>query len=257
MSFGDGSSSSSLADSVGVKRFVTEDEVQVEKDRVQAEWERVRKPDDPVDAPEEAHDTRTLYDKLQQQKQTKELEFEESMKAKNQFRGLEEEETDFLKFCSDKKDEINKKREEENRTALEEIREAMVNKVVDKTAVDEKKTGVIIKAVGSSATKSQSKLLAGAIKRKSSTNGTDSGSTEKRPRSDGEDDRLSNKTAVIVNIPGLTATTVGILPGIGDYSDSDQSSDAADSDSSADIDTDVYIVKKTVCGQQGQCGHSH
>jgi len=263
MSFGDSSSGSALAD-LGVKRFLTEDEVQKEKDRRQAEWERVRKPDDPLNAPEEVHDTRTLFERLEEQKQMKQLEYEEQFKCKNQFRGLEEDETDFLKHVSDKRDEMNRKREEENQTALDEIREAMVNKVVDTTCADVKKSRAVL-PVGSSSTKSQSKLLAGAIKRKS-VNGSDTASTDKRPRSNSEGDQSSDNLACSDDIPlssnanvsGQIAKVVGILPGIGDYSNSDDSdSDGADSDSSDDIDTDKYIQKKACGVQHASCGHSH
>jgi hypothetical protein len=60
-----------------VNRFVTEGKLDEERKRRQVEWERVRKPNDPIDAPAEVFDNRTLYDRLKEQNEIKRKQFEE------------------------------------------------------------------------------------------------------------------------------------------------------------------------------------
>ena len=62
----------------------------------QEEWERVRKEEDPVEAPEEPFDSRSLFDRLQEQKEKKQSEWDESHKLKNQVRTIDCDEADFL-----------------------------------------------------------------------------------------------------------------------------------------------------------------
>jgi hypothetical protein len=57
--------------------FISEDKIDEERKLRQAEWERVRKPSDPVEAPAEVFDNRTLYDKLKEQHDIKKKDFED------------------------------------------------------------------------------------------------------------------------------------------------------------------------------------
>uniref|UniRef100_A0A8C2TJ32 FAM192A/Fyv6 N-terminal domain-containing protein n=1 Tax=Coturnix japonica TaxID=93934 RepID=A0A8C2TJ32_COTJA len=75
MDGGDGS-----ADLVINKRFVSEAELEERRKRRQEEWEKVRKPEDPEECPEEAYDPRSLYERLQEQREKKQQEFEEQFK---------------------------------------------------------------------------------------------------------------------------------------------------------------------------------
>ena len=68
--------------------FVTEGEIQEKKRVRQEEWERVRKPEDPEIAPEEPHDPRSLFERLEEHRVRKQEEWDESHKLKNQIRGL-------------------------------------------------------------------------------------------------------------------------------------------------------------------------
>ena len=81
--------------------FVTETELEEKKKVRQEEWERVRKPEDPVVAPEEPVDCRSLFEKLEEQRQKKQDDWDEEHKFKNQFRGLDDEEVDFLDRVDD------------------------------------------------------------------------------------------------------------------------------------------------------------
>ena len=62
----------------------------------QEEWELVRKAEDPKEAPQEDYDPRSLFDRLQEQKDKKQLEWDEAHKLKNQVRTIDSEEADFL-----------------------------------------------------------------------------------------------------------------------------------------------------------------
>ena len=61
-----------------LRSFVGEGKVDEDNARRKAEWERVRKPCDPVEAPAEVFDSRTLYDKLKEQHDIKKKDFEDS-----------------------------------------------------------------------------------------------------------------------------------------------------------------------------------
>ena len=46
----------------------------------------IARPDEPKEAPEEDYDHRSLFERLEEQRQKKQMEFEEEHKFKNQFR---------------------------------------------------------------------------------------------------------------------------------------------------------------------------
>uniref|UniRef100_A0A8C2FIB6 FAM192A/Fyv6 N-terminal domain-containing protein n=1 Tax=Cyprinus carpio TaxID=7962 RepID=A0A8C2FIB6_CYPCA len=70
-----------MADGVDLSRkFVSESELDEKRKKRQEEWEKVRKPDDPEEAPEEVYDPRSLYERLQEQKDKKQEEYEEQFK---------------------------------------------------------------------------------------------------------------------------------------------------------------------------------
>merc|ERR1711988_1004803 len=201
----------------------------------QEEWNKVRKPDDPEEAPEEKHDPRSLYEQLQANKSKADEEYEERMRLSNQVQGLDEGESDFLDYVSQKKEEITKRRQQENEEMLQEVREAMVNKVIDKTQNKSEKKSSKPLPVGTSQSKSQTSLLAGAIKRK--TSDKDEGSPKKQKVTSSGD--ASSNSEPIVCSPSEVSQVVGILPGIGDYSDSD-SEDTSGSEDDSCINTDIF-----------------
>ncbi|GAB1293488.1 PSME3-interacting protein [Apodemus speciosus] len=104
------------------KRFVSEAELDERRKRRQEEWEKVRKPEDPEECPEEAYDPRSLYERLQEQKDRKQQEYEEQFKFKNMVRGLDEDETNFLDEVSRQQELIEKQRREEELEELKEYR---------------------------------------------------------------------------------------------------------------------------------------
>lgn len=63
--------------------FVTETELENARKHRQEEWVKVRTAEDPEEAPELPYDGRSLFDRLQEQKQRKDLEFDEAHKLSN------------------------------------------------------------------------------------------------------------------------------------------------------------------------------
>jgi hypothetical protein len=61
-----------------IKKFLTEEQIEADRQRRQAEWERVRKPSDPVEAPADVFDNRSLYEKLKEQHDIKKRQFEDT-----------------------------------------------------------------------------------------------------------------------------------------------------------------------------------
>ncbi|TEA27456.1 hypothetical protein DBR06_SOUSAS25110040, partial [Sousa chinensis] len=126
------------------------------------------------ECPEEVYDPRSLYERLQEQKDRKQQEYEEQFKFKNMVRGLDEDETNFL-------DEVGISQE-------------------NKKEVEKK---VAVKPTETKTKFSQAKLLAGAVKHKSS----ESGNSVKRLKSDSDPDeknqggwQLSFRSSLIIYV---------------------------------------------------------
>jgi hypothetical protein len=71
---------------------------------------------------QEDYDPRTLYDKLKANSDAKQEVFEEKMKLSNQFRGIDDAESQFLEEVAKERREEQRQREEETRLELEEFR---------------------------------------------------------------------------------------------------------------------------------------
>ncbi|XP_014004491.1 PSME3-interacting protein isoform X2 [Salmo salar] len=64
------------------RKFVSETVIEEKRKQIQEEWEKVRKPEDPEEAPEEEYDGRSLFERLQEQKDKKQEEYDEQFKFK-------------------------------------------------------------------------------------------------------------------------------------------------------------------------------
>ncbi|KFP82139.1 Protein FAM192A [Acanthisitta chloris] len=245
MDGGDGS-----ADLVINKRFVSESELEERRKRRQEEWEKVRKPEDPKECPEEAYDPRSLYERLQEQREKKQQEFEEQFKFKNMVRGLDEDETHFLDEVSRQQELLEKQRREEELKELNEYRISFalngwwlpkagtltkVGVSMDPKKEAEKK--LPMKSVENKNKFSQAKLLAGAVKHRSS----DGGNSVKRLKLDTDHEEKNQEKPSCVplgssSVGGSTvhcpsaAVCIGILPGLGAYSGSSDSESSSDSE---------------------------
>merc|ERR1711872_73222 len=103
--------------------FISEAQVEEKKRIRQENWENTRNEDDPLEAPEEPEfDPRSLYDRLQDQKDKKQAEYEEAHKFKNMVRGLEDDEVDFLELVDRTKLQEEKRVKIEESSAMAEYR---------------------------------------------------------------------------------------------------------------------------------------
>ncbi|XP_073233724.1 PSME3-interacting protein-like isoform X2 [Porites lutea] len=233
--------------------FVSEAELDEIRDKRQKEWEKVRKEDDPLECPEQVHDNKTLYERLQEQKQKKQDEWDEQHQLKNMIRGLDSDETLFLDLVSKQQEEIASRRFNEETQEIREYRDA-VSQFQSTAAVpaDIKLPGSAVlnrKSSQESGTKkSQLQLIAGAIKRKGNSEKT---SPQKRTKvceevketvgKNQENENVSatqRHTSLVENktmdqLPGNETKTESeqnqageqrpVIPGLGIYSDSSDS----------------------------------
>ncbi|XP_037308231.1 PSME3-interacting protein isoform X2 [Pungitius pungitius] len=250
------------------RKFVSESELDEKRKKRQEEWEKVRKPDDPEEAPEEAYDSRSLFERLQEQKDKKQEEYDEQFKFRNMVRGLDEEETSFLDEVSRQQCLVEKQRRDEEKQELLEYR--CHSAVVKQAATREPEKKAAAKPSGAeqkTSHLSQAHLLAGAVKRRSSSQSSESNKKQKveisKTATAGNGDRhteqedgagaaggakdqqtalsLTAKTTAdptsagqgVLHLPSA-AVCVGVLPGLWVYSGSSDSDSSSDSEGSVD-----------------------
>uniref|UniRef100_A0A2K6RLW0 FAM192A/Fyv6 N-terminal domain-containing protein n=1 Tax=Rhinopithecus roxellana TaxID=61622 RepID=A0A2K6RLW0_RHIRO len=157
----------------------------------------------------------SLYERLQEQKDKKQQEYEEQFKLKNMVRGLDEDETNFL--------------DGEYRNNLKKVGISQENK----KEVEKKLT---VKPIETKNKFSQAKLLAGAVKHKS----LESSNTVKRLKPDPEPDDENQESSSCKSLGNTSlsgpsihcpsaAVCISILPGLGAYSESSDSESSSDS----------------------------
>ncbi|KAH8331391.1 hypothetical protein KR074_002504 [Drosophila pseudoananassae] len=222
--------------------FVTEAEAAEARKRRQEEWERVRQPEDPLERPEEPYDGRSLYERLKENKTKKDMEYEEAHKLKNLIRGLDDDEVQFLELVDAHKINTERQQMRDEELELKDFRnrvEKLQEESVDKKLKAEIKTTA--KSAGTLAGRnSQKSLLGQGIKRKN-----------------GELPTSSSKVAKPEEKPTTTATTlitdkydqgalkcIGVLPGIGSYTES------SDSEASTDSDEHDHCSRTDLCGRK-------
>jgi len=247
--------------------FVSETELDEIRDRRQKEWEKVRKEDDPLECPEPVNDNKTLYERLQEQKQKKQDEWDEQHQLKNMIRGLDSDETVFLDMVAKQQEDIANRRFDEESQEIKEYRDA-VSQFQSSVSVptDVKPPGSAVSKRKSSqesgTKKTQLQLIAGAIKRKGNSDKT---SPEKRSRiceeteknhksvtTDQDKNERQEKVTLTENSTSLAEDEIkdkiitnrtenktesnqakqeqSVIPGLGVYSDSsDSESSASDS----------------------------
>uniref|UniRef100_A0A8C1IG56 Proteasome activator subunit 3 interacting protein 1 n=1 Tax=Cyprinus carpio TaxID=7962 RepID=A0A8C1IG56_CYPCA len=238
-----------MADGVDLSRkFVSESELDEKRKKRQEEWEKVRKPDDPEEAPEEVYDPRSLYERLQEQKDKKQEEYEEQFKFKNMVKGLDEDETSFLDEVSRQQSLIEKHRRDEETQELKEYRISFCTlnalQKLTTTEIQKKETE---KKAGPKPSEhrtshlSQAHLLAGAVKRRSSSQSAEGSKKQKAEETVASNGSQTDQEAVELKSPGAgvlhlpsAAVCVGILPGLGAYSGSSDSESSSDSEGSVD-----------------------
>uniref|UniRef100_A0A3B1IV77 Proteasome activator subunit 3 interacting protein 1 n=2 Tax=Astyanax mexicanus TaxID=7994 RepID=A0A3B1IV77_ASTMX len=238
-----------MADGVDLSRkFVSESELEEKRKKRQEEWEKVRMPDDPEEVPEEEYDPRSLFERLQEQKDKKQEEYEEQFKFKNMVKGLDEDETNFLDEVSRQQSLVEKQRRDEDHQEIQEYRSAL-----KKLAASESQKKEPEKRAGPKPPEhktshlSQAHLLAGAVKRRSSSQSSESSKkqkveetavaaaagigsqTEQETAEQNQVPRAGVARGGMLHLPSA-AVCVGILPGLGAYSGSSDSESSSDSE---------------------------
>lgn len=142
--------------------------------------------------PEEAYDSRSLYERLKEQKDKRDLDFEEAHKlstfshtlptfsinlliflcgVENLIRGLDDDEADFLEIVDKAKLNAEKKQQIEERTELHEFRERV--RLMQENVIDQKISSEIVKrkpkpiSAGTNRS-SQKSILSGIIRKRKS-----------------------------------------------------------------------------------------
>lgn len=161
----------------------------------------MRKPDEPELAPDEPYDSRSLFERLEEQKKIKQDEWDATHDIKNVVRGIDDDEAAFLDKVDDVKAEIEYKRLKEERNELEEYRK-MKDRLLEEDETRRLKAEIESSATKNKSkiieTKKQSKLLLGAV-------------VKKRTKSESDEAKVAEKK------PKL-----GALAGLGDYASSSE-----------------------------------
>uniref|UniRef100_T1PBE9 N-terminal domain of NEFA-interacting nuclear protein NIP30 n=1 Tax=Musca domestica TaxID=7370 RepID=T1PBE9_MUSDO len=213
--------------------FITESELAEARKRRQEEWEKVRTADQPLERPEE-YDSRSLYDRLKEQKMKKDLEYEETHKLKNLIRGLDEDEVSFLELVDKNKMGIEKEKLLEEERELNDFRNRVTTlqeETENKKIQTELKTKLRVQS--SAARPSQKSLLGIGIKRKNGESTNSCGASEnKHIKPMTNEDTMSKKNEEIPKSLKNIKTNeldvghlkcVAILPGLGPYNESSDS----------------------------------
>ncbi|XP_014489366.1 PREDICTED: protein FAM192A isoform X2 [Dinoponera quadriceps] len=229
--------------------FISEAEIAEQRRMRQEEWERVRTPDQPLEAPEEPYDPRSLYERLQEQKNKRDMEYEEAHKLKNMIKGLDDDEVEFLDLVDRTKLEEERKKNLEEEKEMRDFKAAVASlqeKKLNEKLKQELKNPAVNKNAFCGSRPSQLKLLAGVvvkrsdkqkqeetpkgIKRKLSTSDSDTDTAKKEELHTSCEPTKVTSRQVSKN-GGLKC--IGILPGLGTYEDS------SDSDCSSDTDQET------------------
>ncbi|KAG7168265.1 PSME3-interacting protein-like [Homarus americanus] len=229
--------------------FISEKEV-AERRRVrQEDWDKNRGDEDPEEAPEEPpQDPRSLYDRLQEQRQKKQDEYDEAHKFKNMVRGLEDDEVDFLELVDRSKLQEEKRVRTEENSAMVEYRKkvsAMQKNIAEEEMRAELKASEMRKNTGGAKKSSHLSLLAGAIKRKNSDDdkNTEEASDSKKAKPDSP--AKENPTTVHPASGKSGFQCIAVLPGLGVYTDSSDSDNNIDSDSDEDDEIHSQIPQQS------------
>ncbi|XP_061380700.1 PSME3-interacting protein [Danaus plexippus] len=227
--------------------FISESEILEARRRRQEEWEKVRTEDQPKEAPEEAYDTRPLYQRLEEQRMKKEAEYEEAHKLKNMIRGLDDDEVGFLDLVERTKAEVAQQISIEEQKEMKEFRER-----VSSLAESEELSRLRAQLAPTKAPPTQhnrNKLEGVVVRKRKASEVEDSGPPTKNgvvshSQSGQPDLKNGNNNSSIPSKLGAMKC-IGVLPGLGFYesSSSEESSDESD-------DNDKCTDKRDLLGRR-------
>ncbi|MFH4977559.1 hypothetical protein AB6A40_004268 [Gnathostoma spinigerum] len=217
------------------ERFVTQKEIDEAREVRQKEWEKVRKASDPLEAPEEPVDNRSLYERLKEVRDKKQAEFEEDHKFKNMVRGLDSDESDFLSMVDNMKQQQERLLKEEEKLVLSECERSRSRAVSDGQIPSVSSLRPVIS--NKPKTNKQAEILRSAIKRRSTN---EDGDNCKRPSS-----------ANIVLQQPTAAEVIGVLPGIASYTSTSSDSES-ESENSGSGDVVLPLVNSNYFSSESE-----
>nr|ACO15765.1 NEFA-interacting nuclear protein NIP30 [Caligus clemensi] len=213
--------------------FVSESDLEAARGRRQEEWDKVRSVTDPEEAPEPEYDSRSLFERLEANREKKQLEWEEAHKLKNQIRGIDDEEAQFLDKVSKDIENYEKRIENEELAEVQAYR-LLQGRLNEEQEVKRVKSEIMVQvnqAKCSPKKSAQSNLLKAIVKRPSTSTSSASGANPAK-RSKGS---LQSKSESLngskvspppFNIKDESKTEAsgkkGALLGIGDYGTSSE-----------------------------------
>ncbi|XP_021919219.1 protein FAM192A isoform X2 [Zootermopsis nevadensis] len=246
--------------------FISEAELAEQRRIRQEAWDKVRKPDQPEECPEEEYDHRSLFERLEEQKQKRELEYEEAHKLKNMIKGLDDDEVEFLDLVDRSKLEEERRKSAEEAREIKDFRDAVA--ILQEQSLEQRIHTEIhsrppIQSGTGSGRSSQVRLLAGAVVRKQPGDASTQAATNKKFCGENKDgvavSQDVNSTQIQVTPTQISGTSedgesaskkrknrdeeiqngdstavglrcIGILPGLGLYPDSSDSEQSSDTD---------------------------
>lgn len=164
--------------------FISEAELAEQRRIRQEEWEKVRKPGQPEECPEEEYDHRSLFERLEEQKQKRELEYEEAHRLKNMIKGLDDDEVEFLDLVDRSKLEEERRKSAEEAREMKDFREAVATlqeRSLEQRIHTEIRSRPPTHSGTSSGRSSQVRLLAGAVVRKRPADCSAQDASNKKP----------------------------------------------------------------------------
>ena len=215
-----------------------------------------------TEAPEEPYDPRTLYERLKEQRDKKDEEWEESRKLKHLIKGLDNDEVSFLEMVDNTKIQLETQRMKEEVEAIDEYKKAVshLNSEEQEKRLNDFKKEFFAKNNSKEATNktikksSQSTLMANLVKKrvKSETNEDDD---TKRLKTDNKNE--TNETNVKDSSDVDVIKCIGVLPGLGDYaSDSSDSENSSGSEAERATDFSLIVRGKRQCAQEVKTDNS-
>ena len=206
-----------------------------------------------LEAPEEEYDPRTLYQRLKEQRDKKDEEYEESRKLKNMIKGLDNEEISFLEMIDNNKIQIETQRIKEEVEAIDEFKRAVshLNNEEQEKRLNQFKKEFFAKNTPNESTSnkavkksSQSALMANLVRKRTKSENNEEISPKKlksEQKSEKNDYNLSENS----DKSEMTVKCIGVLPGLGLYaSDSSDSEDSSNSDNERAIDFNLIVRHK-------------
>jgi hypothetical protein len=244
-----------------------------------------------TEAPEEKYDSRTLFERLKEQKDKKQEEFEESRKLKHLIRGLDNDEVSFLEQVDENKwkEEEQKMKEEDDaireyQRQMSHLNEAEQTKKMDafkkslfaKSSALQSGSGATGSANRSSTRNKQANLLMNAVKVKKDGDKNADQQSSGRPNKrklpeegngngdkNGDDDKdedesreqqlkLAEETSQLLQ---PATKLLGVLPGLASYCTDTSDSDEAESDENDEVNS-AEVDPFFVCLKGRQIGKS-